>query len=526
MHKNIVLCSDGTGNSGGKGRGTNVWRIFNAIDLNGHKWDLKKCPQVAFHDDGVGTQSNVLLKILGGALGFGLKRNIREIYTFLVKNYNPGDRIYLLGFSRGAYTIRAVAGMIAQLGIIDRRKYDDEELKRVVRRAVAILRGNFQRSFVQQFSSAERLEKRKESLTSKAGQFRQECCVEDDVHAPDGLIDIAFVGVWDTVDAYGFPFDHLADLWHYLVYPFRFPDTKISDRIQHAAQAISIDDERHTFHPVLWDENETTVNRVNQVWFPGVHSNVGGGYPKDGLALVSLDWMMSQAEDAGLRFLKDDRTHIQNSANGYDKLYNSRSGAAIFYRYQPRNLAEICEARGIDVPKIHDSTFQRIRSSVEGYGPGNLPTRFQIVCTDHKGLPKEESERWMDQLKKNVESKLATPLLQEVSSYVHLRRFLHYIFLGITLAVLIMAWRFRDAAESAASIADGSGLAGIGQFFGSIPEWLFSFLITPFVAQPLLTVPPILGTLVLIWAVGVRAKLKMHRKFLAFWRKAVAEADQ
>src|SRR4051812_1845331 len=101
MPKNIVLCSDGTGNAGGKGYGTNVWRIYNAINHQPRP-DLQ---QVAFYDDGVGSQDYKFLRAIGGAFGWGISDNLRQTYAFLMLHYRPGDRIYLFGFSRGAFTI-------------------------------------------------------------------------------------------------------------------------------------------------------------------------------------------------------------------------------------------------------------------------------------------------------------------------------------------------------------------------------------------------------------------------------------
>ena len=112
MPKNIVICSDGTGNSGGKGRGTNVWRIFNALDRYGGT------RQVAHYDDGVGTQRLRWLRLLGGAFGWGLGRNIREAYEFLAMNYEDGDRVFLFGYSRGAFTVRSLAGMVDRCGLL------------------------------------------------------------------------------------------------------------------------------------------------------------------------------------------------------------------------------------------------------------------------------------------------------------------------------------------------------------------------------------------------------------------------
>ena len=108
MPKNIIICSDGTGNTAIKNRGTNVFKLFEAIDLNGHRTSPNLCAQIALYDDGVGTESFLPLKLLGGAFGWGLKRNVVKLYTGLVRIYDPGDRIYLFGFSRGAH--RALPG--------------------------------------------------------------------------------------------------------------------------------------------------------------------------------------------------------------------------------------------------------------------------------------------------------------------------------------------------------------------------------------------------------------------------------
>src|SRR5690349_514860 len=119
MAKNIVICSDGTGNQDIKGRGTNVFKLFEAIDLNGHRTDPGLDPQIAFYDDGVGTEDLKALRILGGGAGLGLARNVRRLYTDLARVYDPGDRIFLFGFSRGAFTVRTLAGMIATCGILN-----------------------------------------------------------------------------------------------------------------------------------------------------------------------------------------------------------------------------------------------------------------------------------------------------------------------------------------------------------------------------------------------------------------------
>ena len=104
------------------------------------------------------------------------------------------------------------------------------------------------------------------------------------------------------------------------------------------------DDERRTFHPVLWDESDPSDHaRVQQVWFPGVHSNVGGGYPKDGLAYVSLEWMVTKAKILGLRFIDADFTEIKQQTDPYDDLYDSRAGFSGYYRYSPRPVTTLCK---------------------------------------------------------------------------------------------------------------------------------------------------------------------------------------
>jgi uncharacterized protein (DUF2235 family) len=136
--KNIVICSDGTGNTAIKGRGTNVFKIFEAVDIYGHATVPTLKRQVAIYDDGVGTSNLKPLKIIGGAFGWGLSRNVKELYTELCRAYNPGDSIYLFGFSRGAFTVRNLAGLIVTCGIVDRNpdKFkDDTGLKEKVEAA-------------------------------------------------------------------------------------------------------------------------------------------------------------------------------------------------------------------------------------------------------------------------------------------------------------------------------------------------------------------------------------------------------
>ena len=117
--KRIVLCSDGTGNKGGVGRDTNVWRLYNMVDLSSDSTPR----QIAFYDDGIGTQDMKFVKALGGAFGIGMSRNVRQLYEMLALNYTPGDEIYVFGFSRGAYTARVLTALICMCGIVKLEGY-------------------------------------------------------------------------------------------------------------------------------------------------------------------------------------------------------------------------------------------------------------------------------------------------------------------------------------------------------------------------------------------------------------------
>ena len=229
MRKNIVLCSDGTGNRGGKGHGTNVWRLYHALDL------APSANQVAFYDDGVGTEDFKLARGLGGAIGWGLSRNIRELYTFLVRNYDPGDRIYLFGFSRGAFTVRSLGGLIHHCGVVDRRQSNDDEW--IDERVKEAYHHYHEAHNNPRHTAAEDFKSRYDVTVGKAKE-----------------VPIKFVGVWDTVDAVGLPFDELTAALDEVV-RVKFHDRGPPGNVEYAYHALAIDDERHTFHPVMWEVN-------------------------------------------------------------------------------------------------------------------------------------------------------------------------------------------------------------------------------------------------------------------------------
>ena len=361
MSKNIVLLSDGTGNSSSKLFKTNVWRMFQALNLS----DPAK--QVAYYDNGVGTSAFKLFAVLGGVFGFGLKRNVIDIYSFCSRNYVAGDRIYGFGFSRGAFTMRVVAGLIAREGLVP---YAGDEV------ALARYAADAYRQYRRRFTSTW-------GLVAPL-RFLRDLCIktyrylaripqynkEDQVP----ISKIHFLGLWDTVDAYGGPIEEIISAIDYWYWPLSMPDRFMNAKIHRACHALALEDERDAFKPVIWDERyvRNTADgklydmqsgwtpdvaeerrgalapiddrRLSQVWFIGVHSDVGGGYPQDGLSYVTLDWMFDRAEPYGLLFDPLQLQLMRSMVNRYDKLNDSRHGFAGYYRYKPRNLHDIYSA--------------------------------------------------------------------------------------------------------------------------------------------------------------------------------------
>ncbi|OQW31582.1 MAG: hypothetical protein A4E19_08190 [Nitrospira sp. SG-bin1] len=369
--KNIVLCSDGTGNTAIKARGTNVFKLYEAVDIQGHKHDSSLKPQVAFYDDGVGTSRLAPLKVIGGAFGFGFARNVRELYTELVHVYEPGDHIYLFGFSRGAYTVRALSGLIQHCGVLDVKNISEASVKKRVKRCWKA----FRKEAFKRVSDSERHRNRADGSSEQPRRLYE---------AYDASIE--FVGVWDTVAAIGMPHEGLRTVINWF-YPMRFSELTPSRCIKRACHALSIDDDRRTFYPELWNEKEVPAGQVEQVWFAGVHSNVGGGYVKHGMSLVALDWMMAEAEISAkdgydrLRFIKTDREYVHTHQDVHDELYDARAGLGVYYRWDPRNVATLCREHHMGLPKIHVSVFERIANCTGCYAPVNLPYQFQAMGT-------------------------------------------------------------------------------------------------------------------------------------------------
>jgi len=311
--KRLVVCCDGTWNrpdqvNRGVAAPTNVAKFALALadcDADGQT-------QCLHYEAGVGTRRRE--RLLGGAFGVGLSRNVRECYRFLVDNYEPGDLLYFLGFSRGAFTARSVAGLVRNCGIL-RRDHAHR-----IDNAYALYRSP-----------------RRDTEPGGLGAtlFRRTYSHPD---AP-----IEFVGVWDTVGALGIPVDVftpplLTRLW-------TFHDTRLSRVVRHAYHAVSIDERRAPFKPTLWVKQDDAPDQVlEQVWFAGVHCDVGGGYPESesGLSKLALEWMLDEAGPKGLRIDAEKRRQVLGGTAPYvppdpkGAIHESLSGAWKIAEYVPK----------------------------------------------------------------------------------------------------------------------------------------------------------------------------------------------
>jgi len=440
--RNIVLLSDGTGNSAAKLNKTNVWRLYQALDLS-------EAQQIAFYDDGVGTSGFRPFMLLGGIFGWGLSRNVRDLYQQLCEHYrhvegdkDAVDHIYIFGFSRGAFTARTLAGLIGKCGILDKTSEEkipvstfrwrqrkaaldtDEGLQAGVSLAYQSYRYGYSAFLTNIWRNIRRL------------IFHDVPLAADFQSSYARPVNITFVGVWDTVAAMGLPIEELSLLVDRWIYPHRFSDQDLALHVQRACHALAIDDERHSFHPLLWNEKEETdPKRITQVWFPGMHSDVGGGYADEGLAYIPLEWMIKQvqrksASGLGLDFQKKAVEQIQSRSNATARMHNSRAGLSVYYRYKPRDIDGLCNRPDdeapveIKQPKIHKSVFDRVVAGTEGYTPIGVSTNYRLI--DAKGTATDMCEDDGDSAERSA-------LLDRSKNHVFWRRIQYFLFTFTTL---------------------------------------------------------------------------------------------
>ena len=439
--RHIALLSDGTGNSRGKAEQTNVWRVYEALDLRDPS-DLGTPRQFAFYDDGVGSSSFKPAALLGGALGLGLARNVQELYAFLCRMYRPGDRIYAFGFSRGSFTIRVLVGLIDSQGLV-RYRGNEAELARLVTRAYRAYRRRYRTRLVNWIAVPRWMRDQAVDLWSRLRGLDTYSAVQADparcnLRWAAGETPIAFLGLWDTVDAYGMPVDELGAFFNAFVWPFRMPNATLCPLVARAVHALALDDERNTFHPRLWNEDA----RIRQVWFAGMHSDVGGGYPDKGLAHVSLKWIVGEAQDSLLRFVASKLAEQEALGDENGPMNDSRRGLAGYYRYNPRRLVTLIKPRGIERPLIHESVLRRIRAGQDAYAPLVLPPEFDVLPL--AGGSPINGAAYVEPAKR---AHFAAGL-ERAFNGVWRKRMLYFATLGFTLALLLLPLVTSDTADA------------------------------------------------------------------------------
>lgn len=465
--RRIFLFSDGTGNSAGKITKTNVWRLFQAINLQD-----PNC--LAFYDDGVGTGGFRGIKVLGGAFGFGLARNVRQLYEHLCRNYGgPDDEIILCGFSRGAFTVRVLSGMIDRYGIIDRSSTETIEIAkwhRLSTRKVAVATDEGLKAAIFQAYKTMRRESSQATLWKMANWLRRVFGSKalnsqkfGELYGVKHEVRIKFLGVFDTVSAYGLPVDEMAIVIHKYLFPLRFPDMKLSEKVDNAVQALAIDETRHTFHPVLWTEKRWNSDEKKvvsdekpvQVWFPGVHADVGGGYADERLSLVPALWMAQELQRCtGLKLRDTAIADLRERGSELGALHDSRSGLGLFYRYKPRMLNQLgkedLDGNGhyeveIDAFKIHQSVFERIKATGADYAPLGIPADYKVVreTIDAAGQVESEIVSADDAgYESETEREARIEAMRGIGDLIFCRKLLYYVMMGsaLTVVVLPMLW--------------------------------------------------------------------------------------
>ena len=342
MSKNIVVLSDGTGQEGGVGNNTNIYKIFNLLEDRTEK-------QVVFYDPGLGTNWQ---KLSGNAFGSGISENILQCYRFIFDHYEAGDKIYLFGFSRGAATVRSLSGFIHSFGILPQSR---PELIKKAYKIYEAMNG-------------------KDYSNGDEGATNQTSPAEAFVEKHHTMwANIEFIGCFDTVAALGISqFPALDSLINkFPRFKHNFHNFNLSQSVIRAYHALAIDDERKTFHPIIWtpqDEGKKLEDKsVTQVWFCGMHTDVGGGYKEQNLSDIPLVWMLEKATKYGLLLYipKDPKkAHINIAEDAKGVMHDSRAGGLNhLYRKAPRHWDNA------ELPLIHQSVLDRANNPKNNYHP-------------------------------------------------------------------------------------------------------------------------------------------------------------
>ncbi len=336
MSKRLVICADGTWNDPaqtdqGVPCPSNVVLIASVVLPQ----DASNTPQIVYYHAGVGERGGLWDHLTGGAFGVGISHNIKEIYLFLINNYVPGDEIYLFGFSRGAYTVRSIAGFIRNCGI---------------------LKPQFMSRYGEAYEMYRDRSDASKPKSTLAINFRSRYSYPD--------FNIRFIGVWDTVGALGIPVIPLR-FWTRELYEFH--DVELSSHVDYAFQALAIDERRKPFLPAIWTKqpDSPASQVVEQAWFPGVHCDVGGGYKSRGLSDAALLWICDRAGRCGLAL---DQRRLPTSGNPAGPMGDSMT---FFYRLLGEGIRSLGTSGPLSFEGLHRSALDRTQRQAN-YRPSNL----------------------------------------------------------------------------------------------------------------------------------------------------------
>jgi len=368
MPKNVVVCCDGTANEFAQAR-TNVVKLFYTLDQDPGR-------QVCYYRPGIGTMeptgvlsttARKITRLLGKAIGYGLEQDVRDAYVYIMEKFEPGDRLYMFGFSRGAYTVRAVASLLHMYGLIP--KGNAPLVPYAIRMLMAINKAD-----------AGTAPHKAQEIFRVAEEFRR---TFSHFSCKPWL-----VGVWDTVSSVG-----------WIENPLKLPFSADNPDIAHGRHAIAIHERRAFYRTNLWCPRNPPPQggpaNLKQVWFSGVHRDVGGGYPEpeSSLSKIPLKWMIDEAVSLGLLvdpakvdLILGATDHQYAPADPHATIHKSLKGAWWLVEYFPKRhfnwqtgkwerRMNLGRARTIPPGSlVHQSVYAR----AGGY-PSDVPPGCQFV---------------------------------------------------------------------------------------------------------------------------------------------------
>jgi uncharacterized protein (DUF2235 family) len=340
--KRIVLCADGTWNNrdqvdkdSHKRRPTNVTKLARAVRPR----SAAGIDQIVCYHDGIGVRGG-FDRFTGGAFGRGMEVNVRTLYRFVLYNYEPGDELFFFGFSRGAFTVRTLAGFMRQVGLVEK---DDDYYVPDIYACYESSQGPGSKAWEKAFHN---------------------------VRGTRPCPPIRLIGVWDTVGALGAP-GFLGQLFNRNKY--RYHDIGLNSSIEAGYHAIALDERRKAFAPNVWHRPPDWHGSLEQAWFPGVHSDVGGGYTPDGLANEALHWMVEKAEAAGLDVDGQYLKHFRPCFNGV-----RHESMTTLYRLLGAYERPIGASE--DGESVHQCALDRMNLPSLAYAPRNLTARLGLAA--------------------------------------------------------------------------------------------------------------------------------------------------